>query len=123
MVLDCGFDVVDVRERCVTGSVLGSAAGEVPVLAAVATDRALLDESAIDVPFEPTVAAPQAPLQIVGVLAAALSGDSAGVQDGLNAVEQARFDERLMPSFVDLVLVSDLTGVVPVAQHLLDLGV
>ncbi|MFF8186065.1 hypothetical protein ACF044_02245 [Microbacterium sp. NPDC016588] len=79
VLLYSSFDVVDVGERCVTGAVLGPAAEEVPVLAAVASDGALLDQSSVYVAFEAAVAAPEAAFEVMRVDAASLVGDSAGV--------------------------------------------
>nr|WP_244946339.1 hypothetical protein [Microbacterium saccharophilum] len=123
VLFDCGFDVVDVHVGCVAGAVLGAAAEEVPVLAAVPSDGALLDEASVGLPFEAAVSAPQAALEVMRVDTATLVGDATSAEHALDMVEQPLVNERFVPAFVDLAFVGDLTDVVPVAEHPLNLRI
>lgn len=55
--------------------------------------------------------------------AAAFSGDTGGVQEGLNTLEQFRVHEGLVAAGVLGALVGDDAEVVPVAEHGGQLGV
>nr|WP_033106686.1 hypothetical protein [Microbacterium profundi] len=123
MLLDCGFDIVDVGEWCVTRAVLGTSAEEVPVLAATFANGALLDQPPVGVALKAAVPAPDAALEIMGVAAATLSRHTSCFEDPLHSVEHPLVDERSVASLEDFVFICDLSDVVAITKHLLDLGI
>ncbi|MFT4259477.1 MAG: hypothetical protein QM568_07625 [Microbacterium sp.] len=123
VLLDGLFDAVDVGVRSVAGVVLYAAAEEVRVRRLRLAVDVHEDHAPVGVCFEAAAAAPDRPLQVVVVLASALAGVAAGVEELLDAVEELHVDEGFVASLVVLAFVAHLSEVVPVAEHLVDFRV
>nr|WP_139327519.1 hypothetical protein [Microbacterium sp. RURRCA19A] len=81
------------------------------------------DHAAVGVGFESAPPAPDRALEVVIVLASALAGVAARVEQFLHAVEEFHVDECFVATLVVLAPIPHLAQVVAVAEHLVDLGV